>query len=74
MSNLALQTPDDALIFFLMVALIQIGLSIVFAIKANGMAGKNYLEHGWEFSEPDSDATKTACTKWGLPQLQPQPS
>ena len=38
-------TPEAALAYYSSLPLV-IGLQIAFAIKANGMAGKNYLEHG----------------------------
>jgi hypothetical protein len=55
--------------FFVMVVifLIQIGFMIFFGIIANRMAGKNYLEHGWEFAEPTSNSTNMARHAWGLP-------
>jgi hypothetical protein len=31
------------------------------------MAGKNYLEQGWEFAEPNSVTTAAARQAWGLP-------
>lgn len=45
----------------------EVGLSIFFAIKANGMAGKYLLEHGWVFNEPDNEVTIVARQRWGLP-------
>jgi hypothetical protein len=49
------------------VSLIQLGLAIFFGLKANRMAGKRYLENGWEFAEPNSIAARVARSAWGLP-------
>ncbi len=49
-----------------LIALIQISISIWLAIKGNEMTAKNYLELGWEFVDPDSDVTKMAKGKWGI--------
>jgi hypothetical protein len=51
--------------------LIETGFSIACGIKANAMVGKNYLEHGWEFAEPSSEATLMARRKWGLMPVEP---
>ena len=48
------------------VFLIAIGLSIWIAIKGNEMTAKNYLQTGWKFAEPDSEATRFGKLKWGL--------
>ena len=48
-------------------AAVQLGLVIFFGVAANGMAGKNYLEHGWEFAEPSSETAVAARQAWGLP-------
>jgi hypothetical protein len=45
----------------------QVGLNIFFGIKAKSMAGRNYLEHGWEFAEPSSSSAAAARAAWGLP-------
>jgi hypothetical protein len=60
------QTLSDQMISWAGLFIIEMGLSIFFALKANGMAGKAYLEHGWEFAEPDAEATAIARRKWGL--------
>jgi hypothetical protein len=60
----------EYLIIAVGIFLIQCGFMIFFGISGNRMAGKNYLEHGWEFAEGNADATKMACAKWGLPQPQ----
>jgi hypothetical protein len=41
-------------------------LQIYLAIKGNELTAKNYLEHGWEFAEPDSDMVRFARVQWGL--------
>lgn len=43
-----------------------LGLCIWIAIKGNELTAKNYLERGWEFSNPDTDIVKVAKAKWGL--------
>ncbi len=47
-------------------SIIFIGLQIYMGIKGNEMTAKNYLENGWEFTEPDSEVTKMAKAKWGI--------
>jgi hypothetical protein len=47
-------------------ALVGIGLAVFFAIKANAMAGKQYLERGWEFASPNANVARRA---WGLPPI-----
>lgn len=49
---------------FIILILIQIGLSIFFGIKGNEMTAKNYLEKGWELVNLDSDIVKMAKEKW----------
>jgi hypothetical protein len=46
------------------VGIIEIGFSIFFGIKANEMAGKQYLDNGWEFATPD--AAELGRAAWGL--------
>ena len=50
----------------LIVALVSVGLQIWVAFKGNELTAKNYLEHGWEFAEPDSELTKMAKQRWGI--------
>jgi hypothetical protein len=60
--------PSPAIIINeIFVSLIEVGLSIFFGVAANRMAGKSYLEHGWEFAEPNSAAAAAARQAWGLP-------
>lgn len=53
--------PADWILTF-----IFFGLEIFVAIKGNELTAKNYLELGWEFTEPDSDTVRMAKGKWGL--------
>ena len=41
-------------------------IGIFLAIKGNSMTGKNYLENGWVFADPDSNASQYAKSKWSL--------
>ena len=34
--------------------------------KGNELTAKNYLELGWGFSDPESETTRHAKTKWGI--------
>jgi hypothetical protein len=34
---------------------------VFLGIKGNEMILRNYLEQGWRFAEPDSDAAQLAC-------------
>ena len=45
---------------------IMLGMEIWFGIKGNEMTAKNYLEHGWQWMNPDSDAVKRAKLLWRL--------
>jgi hypothetical protein len=36
-------------------------LHVFLGIKGNEMILRNYLEQGWRFAEPDSDAAQLAC-------------
>jgi hypothetical protein len=51
---------------------ISVGLAIFLGMKGNEITAKQYLEDGWQFAEPDSDATRYAKMNWDLapaPQL-----
>jgi len=50
-------------------ALVELGLSVFFGVASNRMAGKNYLESGWEFAEPNSETVAAARQAWGLPPI-----
>ncbi len=43
-----------------------LGLLIFLGIKGNEMTAKNYLEQGWRFAEPNSEAADFACRTWGI--------
>lgn len=58
--------PDTAILGSVIFNVLFLCLNIFLAIKGNEMTAKNYLEHGWVFTEPDSDVTKMAKGKWGL--------
>ena len=63
--NLALINVDVAAAHIIL-SLAFLGLEIFVGIKGNELTAKNYLELGWEFTEPDSDVVKMAKGKWGL--------
>ena len=63
--NFALLSVDVAVANFIL-SLAFLGLEIFVGIKGNELTAKNYLELGWEFTEPDSDVVKMAKGKWGL--------
>jgi hypothetical protein len=48
------------------VFLIAVGLSIWIGVKGNELTAKNYLNAGWQFAEPDSEATRFGKLKWGI--------
>jgi hypothetical protein len=56
-----------AFLLSIVVTCIEFGLSIFLGLKANSMAGKRYLETGWEFAEPNSMTTRLARSSWSLP-------
>jgi hypothetical protein len=53
-------------VFFIILDFVPLLLSIFLAARANRMAWRKYLSHGWEFAEPDSEAAHTARAKWGI--------
>jgi hypothetical protein len=55
------------MILFVILDFLAPALSIVLAAKANGMAGRKYLRHGWEFADPGSEAAQMARAKWRIP-------
>lgn len=59
-------SDEDAFAIQLVIFLIMLGLSVWMGIKGNEMTGKNLLEQGWEFIDPNGDATKFAKMRWGL--------
>jgi len=62
----AVSDPDAADGIDGLLTLIFLGLSIWMAIKGNEMTGKNLLENGWNFAEPNSPETQYARLKWRL--------
>lgn len=66
--NLLLQTSNNqaALISLFWVQILAFGLLVFLGVRGNEMTAKNYLELGWEFSNPDSDEVKHAKGKWGI--------
>jgi len=47
-------------------AILSLVLSIWIAIKGNEKTAKNYLNLGWVFAEPHSDATRFGKLRWGI--------
>jgi len=43
-----------------------LGMDIWIAIKGNELTAKNYLDLGWVFAEPDSEATRFGKMHWGI--------
>lgn len=50
------------------ITLLQIGLSIFFAIKGNEITAKKLLRSGWYITNTDNDFVKMAMGKWGVSQ------
>ncbi len=48
-------------------------LSAYLGIKGNEITAKTWLSQGWQFVEPNADATKFAKMQWGIAD-QPPPS
>jgi hypothetical protein len=46
--------------------IVAVGLQIYMGIKGNELTAKNYLETGWELTEPDAPLTQYAKKQWGL--------
>lgn len=60
---------DDAVILgvaYLIMVLIQIGLSVFMGTKSSERKAKNLLEKGWKFARPDAIETQLAKRAWGL--------
>lgn len=47
--------------------LISLVMTFWIAAKGNEMTAKNYLDLGWTFAEPDSEATRFGKLHWGMP-------
>jgi Na+-driven multidrug efflux pump len=60
--------PDDdaQLGLSMLMTLVFLGFGIFFGIKGNELTVKNYLEHGWEWSDPEDQDTAYAREKWAL--------
>lgn len=58
--------PQTATQLLLAISAIQIGFAIFLGIKGNELTGKNYLERGWEWANPDDRTTVEARQAWSL--------
>jgi hypothetical protein len=61
-----MQNEEEALSLMILLNLVFLGLQIWLGIKGNEMTAKNYLELGWNFTNPNSDEAKFAKGKWGI--------
>ena len=61
-----MQNEEEALGLMILLNLVFLGLQIWLGIRGNEMTAKNYLELGWNFTNPDSDEVKFAKGKWGI--------
>lgn len=62
-------TPDgsDVALYANLGMLVEwIVIAVIFGLKANELAGKNYLEKGWVFFEPNSPAATVARARWKI--------
>ena len=66
----AIPTPDDEWteidMLYVLVGGVMLGLQIYFGIKGNELSGKNMLENGWQFADPDDHMTTLAKEKWRI--------
>jgi hypothetical protein len=62
----AIGDSDQASGAAILFTFIFLGLAIWAAIKGNELTAKNYLEKGWNFTDPDSAQTNFAKGKWGI--------
>jgi hypothetical protein len=62
----AISSQNDAMALLVVLFLIQVGLSIYFALNDNELTAKNYLENGWAFLDPDDKITRMAKENWGI--------
>jgi hypothetical protein len=46
--------------------IIELGVKVYLCVKGNELMAKQHLENGWEFAEPDAEATRHARSQWGL--------
>ena len=61
-----MQNEEEALGLMILLNLVFLGLQIWLGIRGNEMTAKNYLELGWNFTNPDSDEVKFTKGKWGI--------
>ena len=61
-----MQNEEEALGLMILLNLVFLGLQIWLGIKGNEMTAKNYLELGWNFTNPNSDEVKFSKGKWGI--------
>lgn len=62
----SLPSSDDVDLSILVLFCVMAGLQIYMGIKGNELTAKNYLETGWELTEPDAPLTQYAKKQWGL--------
>ena len=63
--NLFAQFIIDPMISIVLI-IVMTTLSIWLGVKGNEITGKNYLEQGWSFVDPDGLEAKYARSKWSL--------
>ncbi len=56
----------DGLVVYTALFLAFFGLTIWVSIKGNELTAKNYLDIGWVFAEPDSEATRFGKMNGGI--------
>ena len=66
LSHASVQSDDGNPLLVLLPILIWI-LSIFFGIRGNALTGRGYIDRGWLFSEPNSEAAIYARKVWRLP-------
>jgi len=62
---------DKGLLISTVMFFVFLGLQIWLGVKGNEMTAKDRLEHGWQFAEPQSEATRFARDKWGILLVEP---
>lgn len=58
--------PGHVGIYVLTQLVIQLGLMIWLGLKGNEYTAKNYLERGWQLTQPDAVETRYALQAWGI--------
>ncbi len=66
LSHASVQSDDGNPLQVLLPILIWL-LSIFSGIRGNALTGRGYIDRGWLFSEPNSDAAIYARNAWRLP-------